>query len=113
MEKLTIYRSKWARAGGRKGSSSLLNIDGNMCCLGFMCQAQGVKHMAGKGNPADVWEQLPSDSWMIEADGRRSYSRDSNHAMHANDRTDTSDAEKEKTIAEIFYRNGVALAFED
>ena len=34
MNDLIIDRKKWAR-GGNGGLSSLLNDDGNMCCLGF------------------------------------------------------------------------------
>ncbi len=36
MYELIIDRSNWAR-GGIGGVASLLNTDGNMCCLGFLC----------------------------------------------------------------------------
>ena len=51
MLNVTVVRSKWARGKNRpiaKGydnykSTSLLNDDGSMCCLGFVCKSAGLE----------------------------------------------------------------------
>lgn len=42
MKQFTIIEEKWAR-GGNGGATALLNADGNMCCLGFLCLARGLE----------------------------------------------------------------------
>jgi hypothetical protein len=61
MEKLVIDRSKWRTgASGNSntgvGSTSLLNDQGYMCCLGFFCLSAGLKEndVRGAGTPRDA-----------------------------------------------------------
>lgn len=56
--KLEIDRLTWAR-GGMNGTSLLLNVDGNMCCLGFAAIECGLKaeDILGFG----AWEEMSND----------------------------------------------------
>lgn len=83
MEKLkteyTIERSRWARQtdGVNKGSSSLENAAGNMCCLGFVAKANGYAtkrlgsdgEIVPKGSPAWGEEERPVDGAVWPTDG--------------------------------------------
>ena len=42
--KFTVKRSKWVRGGlnTKYGPTYLLNKEGNMCCLGFVCKKLGA-----------------------------------------------------------------------
>lgn len=54
LKKLIIDRNTWTR-GGQNGSAALLNKEGNMCCLGFACERQGIPKAELKeyGEPGD------------------------------------------------------------
>lgn len=61
MKTITINRANWVRALAGKpddfmGDRALLNEDGNMCCLGFICHQTGTpKHvLADLATPGSV-----------------------------------------------------------
>lgn len=67
MKQFTIIEEKWVRGEelhNKKGYSALLNNQGNMCCLGFLCRAKGIskKRIDGYGMPADVLHESRSAS---------------------------------------------------
>lgn len=53
MKQFTIIEEKWAR-GQRNGNCNLLNDNGNMCCLGFLCISEGAVVNVGEGLPRHV-----------------------------------------------------------
>lgn len=66
MKKITIDRSKWRRGGDNQedaGETELLNELGFMCCLGFICLAEGFSktEILYAGEPSDirvdVWDE--------------------------------------------------------
>lgn len=82
LKKLIIDRNTWAR-GGQNGSAALLNKEGNMCCLGFACERQGIPKAELKeyGEPGDLLSTTPAtplhqlkQSWLNVSEGW-SYSR--------------------------------------
>ena len=67
MKTVIIERKRWAR-GGLNGLPSLLNPDGNMCCLGFVAVSLGFA--TDDINGAGDWhEMLNSDENLDLADG--------------------------------------------
>lgn len=71
MKQFTIIEEKWAR-GGINGVSALENMDGNRCCLGFLCLELGaptvrdlyMPHEAARKFP----ELMPALSGLVDAD---------------------------------------------
>jgi hypothetical protein len=43
-DKVTVVRSRWSGRDGYKGDSCLLSTEhGDMCCLGFYCEASTAR----------------------------------------------------------------------
>lgn len=122
---LTIKRSRWARRteGADKGESSLLNDDGNMCCLGFLGAAVGIPldRLDGLASPSDHLDHVsalvmwPKEFVPRNIDDGRSFcdSEVTAKAVSINDDEDTTDSEKERDLIYLFDEVGIALTFED
>lgn len=110
----TIIRSKWFRGLGSFGSS-LLRVDGTMCCLGQVARQCGVKNeeMRGTGSPEgldnSVRPLLPA--FLLAGDGRNSDV--CRRMMEINDSLDLGDDEREQKLTEIAAANGITLHFVD
>lgn len=102
---LTINRTRWARRGIR-GQSLLRNERGNMCCLGFLGRACGIKPAAltGMGIP-----------WALDQELRAKYPKGANkhfgELAGINDDKTKSDAEREATIKRLMKKFGVNVRF--
>lgn len=123
-----VDRNKWVRGGKKKfGEPSLLNKQGNMCCLGFcMIQCGFV--------PADIRNQdLPKDAarkyekknakqltipgdrlvWRDDYDKRIHDTELSLAAANVNDDSLISDVERELRLKDIFAEAGHSIEFYD
>lgn len=125
MREVVIDRSKW-RSGGAGSSASgtgltkLLNGDGYMCCLGFACgQLAGVSQKDLLDTPTPSMLHRPIETFNQEVENfdpdrdpykfkNTPFSRD---AVHINDDTVTSRADKEQALAELFAANDIKLTF--
>lgn len=113
---VTIARSRWARgkknrpvkSGGELFDDELENALYNpglrtMCCLGFVCRAEGAKvaSIKGVGLPyeADGWS---SPDWLDAV---------ANRAAEENDDESITDRERERRLHEIFADTPIRLKF--
>lgn len=119
--KVTIDRSKW-RTGKNshnqtgKGDTALLNKEGYMCCLGFCMVASKVakKNLLGVSAPGACLIQDAIDpNKARRSSGVRALTQKSpltefknsifaNNAMDINDSVESTPAEKEEAILELF-----------
>lgn len=111
LTKLTIDRGRWANGGntGRPavGTTMLLNEQGNMCCLGFACNAAGVPkdHLKGLGIPSQLIRSLHS----LALDQIASIEYE---AISLNDSPDAHPMTREAQLKRLFSRVGIELKFE-
>ena len=112
METLTINRKRWARYGSDKGESALLNEDGNMCCLGFLGRACGLKPTDLRvGMPGDTYSGL-HHKWSKGVIGKRNpYSRWASKAATVNDSDKYSPEKREAILVNHFKKIGIELKF--
>ncbi len=112
-----VDRSKWVH--GRKntetlGATSLLNENGNMCCLGFYAKACGAtkESILGHGYPGGELNIPLMGEGYNDDYGWSSYRNSAlcREAMTANDAS-TDKKEKETKIKELFKEGGVKLTF--
>jgi hypothetical protein len=102
----TVNRKTWVR--GRylmqMGMSALLNQEGNMCCLGFLGEACGVpkEKMLYRVVPSSLPDEL--GDMYPKVNGWSEF-------MFANDRYDTTDAEKEKELRQLAKKHGFRFRF--
>lgn len=102
-----VDRRTWSRGGT---GCFLLNNDGTMCCLGFVCTQSGVPSdkIVGRGMPNGVCDPmirqkitfLLGETWV-------------DRAAFVNDAPEISDAEREQTLIELFGQHGIILRFEN
>jgi len=103
-KKVVIDRSKWLNWSTRYslGPSMLLDTHGNMCCLGFVCEAEGVK-------PADMLLRV-TPRWLetapkaLSSDGQSTTLTED--AMIYNDDPGFSILGREKALQNIFTNHG-------
>ncbi len=123
---LVVERSKWLRGGkdgdGMGASSTLLNSDGHMCCLGFACKTLGFRDSTifSKGSPTNAVRAGTASalrhrklrmSALITADG--SNSEATWEAMSINDSDDVCDADRENQLKPVLKKLGFAVKFVD
>ena len=106
--KFIVDRKTWFRGQGRAGSS-LLNLDGKRCCIGFVGQQCGMPdesllmRRAVFTVPID-WRKFPK--WMESVGQCDIYS-----AYQVNDAKTITDEVREASLKEIFLRNGDEIEF--
>ena len=116
-----IKRSIWRRGGCLRldmGITQLLNRQGNMCCLGMICEQAGVPRTSLFRTVApwaliqkDV--AIPSDlAWLFIGDSIDGDSVSFN-MMVANDDESIDDSEREATLTALAAKAGITLTFVD
>lgn len=68
MKTYTINRSKWLRGEGNENSYLLRGDDGKMCCLGQVCEQEGVpgSELIGISEPAGLQKRKSSlPKWLF------------------------------------------------
>jgi len=117
MKEYTIDRSKWVCGGKRfsekLGMTGMLNAKGRMCCLGQICEAEGVSHeaMRGIGNPCLIPRGFRQKvSWMISNETFGN-SRQSSKMIRVNDNPDLNQKEREKKLKELALKVDIKLKF--
>lgn len=125
--KITINRALW-RTGDTgihrtgTGSTELLNAEGYMCCLGFICSQVSDQDILGKSNPNDLKEPVLGLS-NLSRDGcdcptcqeaNKMYVVDTeltSKAITINDSKNTTPEEKELALLELFKDSCYELEF--
>lgn len=108
-----VERSTWGT--GRDGKK-LLTMEGNMCCLGFVCHQAGVRKSKLKDMdfPENLIGDLDAVSFLLkEVKGNLVNRKWVERAAQINDDTDIEDDEREKKLISIFKKNGYTLTFVD
>ena len=119
--KVLIDRSKWrtGQFSNNKtgiGYTNLVNHEGYMCCLGFICKAAGVSynHLLGVSTPEDLSYDARKGTNLRELLSVHDTSKNSlrtKSAMQINDFQATTPAEKEKELLELFKDSDFELEF--
>lgn len=108
-KKVVIDRSKWLNAYTRYtlGPSVLLNQNGNMCCLGFVCAAEGIstEDMLHRITPRFIGQPK---SLVNTTKGGLYISNTElcNQAMEYNDESSLSKSGRENALKKIFAAEG-------
>jgi hypothetical protein len=104
----TVDRSKWARGGPRgsnyKGLSELVNVQGNMCCLGFLGITCGVE-------PQDMLQITSPDDLSEELTAKYPAVASWDQFIVINDNSAITDADKEKALRDLAKKNGFLFLF--
>lgn len=108
-----IDRNFWSRG---LGGSSLLDGDGQMCCLGFYGLACGMTFdsIESMAYPSSVKKKTPKQiGWLFEDSPFISDDEKKNQYALAdiNDRRDVKNYERERKIKRRFARNGIEVNF--
>lgn len=114
----TIRRSKWAR-GGKKGSSALLNSQGNMCCLGFYSKACGftkenIQHIIAPDRipvMQNYSEAIKFKSKLIKYRDYPNTTKICDDLMDINDDQYITDKVREEKLTKKFSKMGVKVTF--
>lgn len=115
MIKLTIERSKWLRGGG--DDAFLLNLDGKMCCLGFLGKVCGYEDSAIRlytspatlSNPElfpQAFNPCLNDRFLINVNTKLV-----DELIDVNDSESISEQERENRITELMLSGGVEVIF--
>ena len=111
-KKVVIDRSKWLNAYTRYtlGPSFLLDQNGNMCCLGFVCVASGVpkEDLISKLTPLYI-KTAPlalSDASVAKDIRGAKYTQLAKQAIEYNDESSLSKSGREKALRQIFAAEG-------
>ena len=118
MLEVIIDRSKWNRGIPKVkyrqhfGGSALLNEQGNMCCLGFVCKALGLsdEQIANREYPQSTSLKIPQ----LTEFNNVSYPQDTTLSCTAaviNDSPIIPPKEKEKRLKSLFIENDIKLTF--
>lgn len=118
MLEVTIDRSKWNRAipkvdySQHFGLSALLNDQGNMCCLGFVCKALGLsdEQIVDRAYPQSTQLEIPHLTEFHDV----SYPKDtilSCRAAAINDSPMIHSKKKEEQLKNLFLENDIKLTF--
>lgn len=112
--KFTIDRSKWRTGHCGKiktgiGPTKLLNHEGYMCCLGFICQQSGCNNIIGIGYPESV---MGAPKFLVH---QHIHGLDSSplatKAVEINDDSETTPSEKERLLKDLFQEHEIELEF--
>jgi len=113
--KVVIKRSKWLRG---TGDGTLLNEDGERCCLGFLGKVCGYsdKDLKRKGTPMDLnTKTFKNGKWpktILSPEYR--YNTDlTEDLVSANDDTNVLGANKERRIKSLGKKGGIDFQFVD
>ena len=125
MTKVIIDRTKWSR-GSLAANALLVNREtaesispgvprakvGRMCCLGFVCLAQGVprKSLSGQPFPADLSRLVPGLTYRDDTWGWRN-THFAEGAAEINDNGDISEEDRESQLIELAAQNGFEFQF--
>lgn len=118
MLEVIIDRSKWNRAipeveyRQQFGLAALLNDDGNMCCLGFVCKALGLsdEQIVNKAYPQSTSLEIPQLTEFRDV----SYPKDTTLSCTAaaiNDSPSIPSKKKEERLKELFLEQDIKLTF--
>ena len=111
VKKFTVERDRWFR-GDRNGSRLVRASDGTMCCLGFLGLALGNPrdHLVDRPAPGDTaFSGCSWPSWMLTSGGGNSMV--AGELMSINDDRTITDETRERSLTELFLRNGVEVEF--
>lgn len=114
VEALIIDRSRWLR--GNIENSTLLDKEGNMCCLGFYSLALGLskKDILGVDQPDNAVRESCRlyPGWLVCQDyGGAAATNDANRLMEDNDAVGVDSRSRERKIARAFKEHGVVVKF--
>lgn len=120
MLEVTIDREKWNRAIPKVeyqqhfGKAKLLNEQGNMCCLGFVCKATGLsdQDIMMRSYPQSTFLSIDKLTTFSHPD--ISYPKDtalSCRAASINDNQSIPQKAKEKMLKDLFLENDIKLKF--
>lgn len=116
MKTYIVDRTKWVRGGDEEtyGKSALLNTKGFQCCLGFVCEQEGVSRydLLNTGSPDILQIVIPNITYIPES-GVCVYNTISvSEAMLVNDDKEIiNDDEREKQLNSIFAQDNIELKF--
>lgn len=114
MKTIVIDRSRW-RTGGNwnkdlptenltgKGATFLRNEQGFQCCLGFVCEAEGVAIAGNKAYPCSLHVDVPNLTEPYNIHGILFKDSElTGKAVKINDDPNTTVAQKEAALKELF-----------
>lgn len=118
MLEVIIDRATWNRAIPKVeyrqqfGLAALLNADGNMCCLGFVCKALGLsdEQIANRAYPQSTSLKIPQLTEFRDV----SFPKDTTLSCTAaaiNDSPAIPSKEKEKQLKNLFLEHDIKLTF--
>jgi hypothetical protein len=119
LDKLTVVRSRWTGRDGYTESDGLLTKDGDMCCLGFYCKAQGIPDdiLLLRDMPSHVYSVNAYDPLLAVITAHSSSMLNNTSfagdAAQINDNRDVSQTEKEADLIDLFIEAGIELEFVD
>lgn len=120
-----IDRSKWRRGGDLQlesiwGQTQLLNREGNMCCLGFVCIKDGFKKkdILEVADPSDIdpdfADVCTSITLKVHSDEDGIYFHSSEltrEAININDSEYISEEQREQQLKTLFKKYGHTIIF--
>ena len=129
--KFIINKENWRRGGPTQdkaewGSTQLLNSQGKMCCLGFVCSQSGISdhNLFGNAEPAEVHPQfkdkipflvtLRDSSEDLSIQPVLEYLVDTSLAREAvsiNDNPRLLDDKRIELLTELFAKHSIELEF--
>ncbi len=111
-KEFTIDRGKWVHGNNEDilGETSLLNRDGNMCCLGFYSKVCGVPNssMLNQDNPYDIGVEIPLMGKPGDGGGN-AYFMDT--CITINDSRGMDKRDREKELKAAFKEKGTKVNF--
>lgn len=107
MKTILIDRTKWLRG---QDNGTLLNDEGKMCCLGFLCHQLRIskKNLLNIGMPDELSENFTLPEWLRVEGNSNS---DVAFAARRNDSTTIEDVQREREIKKIFKKHGLIAKF--
>lgn len=120
LTQLIIDRSKWRTGGngkyktGKGATTYLLHpVNDNMCCLGFACEQIGVDLNAIRSEyaPKDLGIKIPGLVKKTFLRNKIVATDLTTDAIHINDNSSTTPAEKELLLTERFAKEGIEVIF--
>lgn len=108
IKEFKVNRNKWLRGS----TSELIDDNGNMCCLGFICNQLGIPKasMKDKDNPYEIKVLLPYltemyHSLIVDSDLAKK-------AVQFNDDSNLFESEREAQLIKLFKKHNLTLKFE-
>jgi len=110
VKEFTVDRATWLRGEGSAQSSLLREQDGKMCCLGFLCLAQGVQRRCLLNLPVPDMLSAASQKH-LPAFLVKPKDATMGDIMPTNDNRSQTDKKRERHLKRLFKRQGVAIKF--